>query len=232
MKFKGFIETSFVDWDGKISSVLFTGGCNFRCPFCYNSSLVLTPGEVDDYPNEEILKFLGEHSDFIDGVAITGGEPTMHGEELIEFCRDMKKRGFLVKMDTNGTNPDVVQQMLDEKLLDFVAMDFKGPWEKYKEYAGVDADIEKIQKTFDIIKHSGIDYEFRTTLVPTLHSKGDIVGMAQYVRDANWVLQKFQPMGECINPEFSKIKKLFDEDMDEFTKAAKKHAKNVKWRGK
>lgn len=232
MNFKGFIETSFVDWDGKISSVLFTGGCDFRCPFCYNSSLVLTPEKNDDYPMEVILSFLKEHNDFIDGVVITGGEPTLHGYELVAFCREMKGLGLLVKLDTNGTGPQVIKLLLEENLVDFIAMDFKGPFSRYELYSGVNAPVDKIKESFEIIKNSSIDYEFRTTIVPTLHTNADIEQMAQFIGDENWILQKFQPKLECIDMKLSRVKKHSDERMEEIQQVARKYAKYVRWRGK
>jgi pyruvate formate lyase activating enzyme len=229
MQVKGFIETSFVDWDGRISSVVFTPGCNFRCPFCHNAGLVLNPEEHEDYPLEEIFKFLNKHNDFVDGVVITGGEPTLQ-PGLKEFCKKIKALGIGIKLDTNGTNPALLKELVNEKLVDYVAMDYKAPLADYKKAIGVETDTEKIKESASILMDSDVDYEFRTTVVPSIHTKDDIDKISQEINGANLlVLQKFFP-GHCLDSSLNSLKPQTDEEMEELKQTAEKNV-NAKWRG-
>ena len=229
MQVKGFIETSFVDWDGRISSVVFTPGCNFRCPFCHNAGLVLKPEEYEDYPVEEIFKFLKKHNDFIDGVVITGGEPTLQSD-LKEFCRAIKALGIGIKLDTNGTNPAVLKQLVDENLVDYVAMDYKAPIDEYKKAIGVDFDTGKVKESVSILMDSDINYEFRSTVVPGMHTKLDVEKISEELKGAKLlVLQKFFP-GHCLDPSLNSLKPQTDEEMEELKQTAEKNV-NAKWRG-
>jgi len=233
MEIKGFIETSMLDWDGKISSVVFTPGCNFKCPFCHNKDLVLDPEEFDDINEKDILAFIDERSDFIDGVCITGGEPTLHAD-LPEFCKTLKEHRLLVKLDTNGTNPEMLKNLLGAGLLDFVSMDIKAPLEqgKYDKAAGAAVDLERIKESIQLLINSTIDYEFRTTIVPSIHTKKDVEEITKHIAGAKrYVLQKFQPTN-CLNEELNKLKSQSDEEMEELASIAKNHVENTKWRGR
>lgn len=231
MILKGFIETSFVDWDGKVCSLVFTSGCNFKCPFCFNQALVLEPDALEDVPEQVVIDFMEKHKDFIDGVCITGGEPTIM-PELAGFCERVKEKGFLIKLDTNGSNPEVLQELIDKKLIDYIAMDIKGPWEKYSNFIGTEHNIEKIKKSAGILLNSGIDYEFRTTIVPSFHTKQVFEKTVSQVKGAKkYCLQKFQP-GMCLEPAYNEEKKQSDEEMEEFAKIARKYVETVKVRGK
>ncbi len=173
LKIGGLIKTSVIDYPGKVSAVIFTQGCNFRCPFCHNPELVLPEKFSPCIREEEILDFLKKRCGKLEAVVVTGGEPTVQ-KELIPFLRQIRELGYFIKLDTNGSNPDLLEESIYRGFVDFIAMDVKAPFEKYNVLAGVKVDIEKIKTSIDIIKKSGIDYEFRTTFVPSLLSKEDI----------------------------------------------------------
>ena len=232
MDIKGFVEVSFVDWDGKVASVIFLPNCNFRCPMCHNYRLITNPQEFETIPLERILSFLVKRRDFIDGVVITGGEPTIY-EGLPNFCRILKNSGFAVKLDTNGYNPEMLRKLIGEKLIDYVAMDIKSAVvkEKYDTAAGADVDVAKIKESIEILMKSGIDYEFRTTVVPTINTIHDISEIAALIRGAKkFVLQYFRPAG-AMDPNLRKLKSTSKEEMDALLQAARGHVKNTVIRG-
>lgn len=191
---RGIIETSFIDWDGKLVMVLYTPRCNLRCPFCHNNELLENP---DRYPEKKwasVRNLLKKHSDFLDGVCITGGEPLLE-PDLEDWMRKIKGIGKLVKLDTNGTMPDVLADLIQKKLVDYIAMDVKWPLKKgYSNATGVETDIKKIKQSIRIIMDSGLDYEFRTTVVPGIHTHDDVVEIARYLKGAKkYVIQQFAP---------------------------------------
>ncbi|MCA1766337.1 MAG: anaerobic ribonucleoside-triphosphate reductase activating protein [Desulfobulbaceae bacterium] len=192
---KGFIESSFIDWPGRTCAVLFLGGCNFRCPFCHNHPLVREPGELVSYPVEEVVSRLGPLRKWLGGVAVTGGEPTLDPDlpELLGIIRD---QGFQCKIDTNGSRPEVLARLLDDGLLDMVAMDVKTVLarDKYEQCAGTGVDLEKIAGSIELIKNSGIAHEFRMTVLPRYHSREDISAWAAYLgKDSALKLQNYDP---------------------------------------
>lgn len=210
MIFRGWQKTSLNEWPGKICSVIFVAGCNFRCPFCYNRDLVLYPEKLPLIKESEILEYCRKNKDLLDGVMITGGEPlkdqkpeTRNRKEtgdLSDFIEKLKKTGLQVGVETNGTNPEMVAYLIKNKLVDYLAMDIKAPLEKerYGQLTGVAADLEKIKESIRIIIDSKIDHEFRTTVVPGLLDKKDILGIIRSIRGARkYYLQKFQP-GETV----------------------------------
>ncbi len=231
MEIKGFIDISLVDWDGKISSVIFLPGCNMRCPFCYNATMVLHPKKMQTIPFEQIEEYLKKNRRWIDGAVITGGEPTIHND-LPELCRKIKGLGFLVKVDTNGTNPRMIRELIDKGLVDCIAMDVKAPLteEKYSKACGTNAKnlLKKIEETIDILLRSNVEYEFRTTMVPTLHKKGDIEQICQRIRGCRkYVVQNFKGDVETINPTFKKLKPFTDRKMKAFLTLARKLVSNT-----
>lgn len=234
MDFRGFIDTSFVDWDGRVSAVAFTGGCNLRCVYCYNFGLVLHPEKFDMVPADYILKYLEENNDFIDGLVITGGEPTLQ-PDLAGFCQIVKALGIAIKLDTNGTNPQSLQKLIDKGLVDYIAMDVKAPFDKGK-YSKIAATklnglFKDITTTAELIISSGIDHEFRTTVVPTHHTSEDIESIAFSLSGAKrYYLQKFQPHTRF--DELNTHPPQTDEEMEELTKTARKHIPTAEWRGK
>jgi pyruvate formate lyase activating enzyme len=231
MEIKGFIDLSLVDWDGKVASVIFLPRCNMRCPFCYNSSFVLHPESHPTIRFEGIMGYLKKNMGWVDGVAITGGEPTLHAD-LSELCSKLKEMGFLVKLDTNGTNPDIVKELIANGLVDYIAMDVKAPLmeEDYSKVCGVNAKniLGKIRETVRILLNSNVDYEFRTTVVPTLHTKEDIVKISHQIKGCRkYALQNFKGDIDPINPEFKKLKPFTDGEMLGFLEAAKKLVPNT-----
>lgn len=193
----GLNKTTLLDYPGRVAATVFTGGCNFRCPFCHNGGLVLEPSTGEAFSEEEILAFLMKRKKILRGVCITGGEPTMQAD-LPEFIRKLKEIGYQVKLDTNGYAPQVLERLLDEKLLDYVAMDIKNCREKYVMTVGMSGrensfQINRIVQSVELLKHSGIDYEFRTTVVKEFHDKQDIFMIAEWIKDCpRYFLQQFK----------------------------------------
>jgi len=189
----------------------------------------MTPEEFEDFDLNYIFDYLNSNKDFIDGVCITGGEPTLQ-KDLPEFCSKIKSIGMKVKLDTNGSNPEIVEKLIKEHLVDFIAMDVKNSFENYPKTIGVDFDVEKIKKTIKIIIDSGIDHEFRTTVVPSIHIKGEIVKIAEALKGCkSYVLQKFAPF-EMLDKNLMKQKTQSNEEMQELADAVSSIV-NVKIRG-
>lgn len=189
-KLAGLQKTTFIDYPEKIACIVFTQGCNFRCGYCHNPELFENKEPVLSVP--AFFEFLNKRKDKLDGVVITGGEPTLHGKDLIEFIKEVKTLGFLVKLDTNGTHPDVLQELLNENLLDYIAMDIKAPLAKYKTITQTDIDTKIIKKSIDMIMNSGVDYEFRTTIVKSQLSVEDLRQIGELIQGAKrYYMQKF-----------------------------------------
>ena len=198
MHLKGFEKFSLLDYDDKVSAVLFFGGCNMACPFCHNSDIVLRPNSTPDYPLEEAMEYLRQRKGLIDAVVVTGGEPTLY-PELFSLLRDLKNMGYLVKLDTNGTNPKMVKEIIDEGLVDYIAMDIKNSLEKYELTCGRHIDLFNVQESIKLTMNSGLDYEFRTTLVDNYHTLEDIKKIKALLKGAKkYRLQKFTDHGTCI----------------------------------
>ncbi|OGC23682.1 anaerobic ribonucleoside-triphosphate reductase activating protein [candidate division WOR-1 bacterium RIFOXYB2_FULL_42_35] len=233
LEIKGFFETSFLDWDGKIVSTLCVPLCNLRCPFCHNSGLIEHPQQYENIPLKHIEDFLLEHKDFIDGVCITGGEPCLHKDRgLFEFLKRIKGLGLLVKFDTNGTDPETLKRLIDQKLIDYIAMDLKGPLdERYDKLTGVKIDLAKIKQSIEIVRQCGLHYEFRTTVVPTLLDNNDIEVMAKAIAGADkFVLQQFVAEN-CWAESLRSIKPYEKEQLDEMVKVCQPHVANTIIRG-
>lgn len=202
MKFGGFEKCTLIDYPGKTACMVYTVGCNFRCPYCHNPELVeeTIDATIDE---EDVLKFLDTRHGLLDGIVITGGEPTMH-EELEHFIRKVKAKGFLVKLDSNGTNPAMLRRLFDEYLVDYIAMDIKSPLAKYSSIVARPVDVDKIQESVDLIMSSSLDYEFRTTLIKSLVSEDDVIAIGQEIAGAkHYYLQEFVPT-KILNPQLRK----------------------------
>jgi len=226
---KGFVQTSLSDWDGKIVSAVFLPYCNFRCPFCQNPGFIEKPQEYETIPVSRIVQFFKEHKGLVDGICITGGEPSLHKEKgLFEFMQTIKGLGLLIKLDTNGQDPDVLKKGIEGKLIDYIAMDIKGPLdERYYKLAGVKVDLEKIKQSIEIAK----PYELRTTVVPTLLSAKDIEDMARDLAGAKKiVLQQFVPEHAWAE-ELKAVAPFSRKEFEEMQKAAKKFVPNTSIRG-
>lgn len=193
MKIGGFQKVSLIDYPGKISAVVFTQGCNFRCPFCHNPELVDPERFANRIPEPDILAFLEKRKGRLDAVVITGGEPTLQSE-LIPFTIHLKAMGYLIKLDTNGALPDVLENMLGRRLIDYLAMDIKAPLERYGEITKTNTDVERIRRSISLIMGSGVDYEFRTTAVRSLLGLQELEAIGRLIPGAKrFVLQKFVP---------------------------------------
>lgn len=209
----GIQKFSTVDFPGFAVAAIFTIGCNMRCGYCHNPELVLPEQYVDTIPEQDILDFLATRIGKLDGVAISGGEPTMQ-EDLPNFIRKIKAMGFLVKLDSNGTNPDMLEALIDDGLIDFVAMDIKGSIERYSQIAARPVDTTAIQRSIDIIK-TRIPHEFRTTIVRTQLTPEDFEGIGKMVEGADrFALQYFQP-GTTVSPQFHRAKSFIDAEMEQ-----------------
>jgi pyruvate formate lyase activating enzyme len=230
---KGFIETSLIDWDGKVVSVIFLPGCNFRCPYCQNMDLVDHPEKFKTVPEERIFEYLESHRDFIDGVCITGGEPTIHKNKgLTEFIRHVKQEGFLVKLDTNGSDPDYLKELACSGLLDFVAMDIKAPLEDYNKAASVKVNTEAVKESIRFLLSGNIDHEFRTTVAPTITGIPEIEGISKLIAGAKkYVLQQFEPEN-CKDIYLRTLKPVETATMGKMLEIARKYIENVRYRGK
>jgi len=217
-------KTTLVDYPGRVAATIFLVGCNFRCPFCYSSELVL-PEKIKKQPKtseKELFDFLRERKGLLQGVVVCGGEPTCN-EDLPGFIRKIKEMGYLVKLDTNGSNPKMLKKLIEEKLVDYVAMDVKAPWGKYEKTVGTKVRIQDIEESIAMLKKGEVDYEFRTTVVPTLHSRGDIIEIAKWIGPAKrFYLQNFRPE-KTIDPQFEKIKPYPEEFLKELKKEISPH---------
>lgn len=202
---KGFIETSFIDWKKKLSSVVFTGGCNFRCPYCHNAGLVVSPEKLEDIPLDYIFLTLKKYKNWVDRIVITGGEPTIH-KGLFYLAGQLKAMGMQIKLDTNGSNPKAVKGLVSEGLVDYIAMDVKGPVERYRRWCGVEVDAARIEESIDYILEGNVDYEFRMTVVPFLHREEDVYEAAERIKTAKrFYIQEFRS-APTLDPSYADIK--------------------------
>lgn len=231
MKIKGFIKTTFIDYPGKIASMVFLPGCNFRCSFCFNPELIFESDKIEDVSEKEIFDFLEKQKKWIDAVVISGGEPTLQ-KDLYDFIRRIKKMGFLVRIYTNGTSPDALKKLIDEKMIDSIAMDIKAPLTEssYESITNTKGFLENVKRSISLVMNSELDYEFRTTVVPGLHSDEDIEEIAKYIKGANlFVLQKFLPEN-ALDTKLKKLKTQSDEEMQKLAEIAQHYVKKVTWR--
>jgi pyruvate formate lyase activating enzyme len=190
MKIGGFQKTSLLDYPDRISAIIWTSGCNFRCPFCYNKNLAL--GTAQLFPEDEILSFLSKRKTLLEGVVISGGEPLLHAD-IIDFVKKIKNLRLLVKIDTNGAYPEQLNELLEQQLIDYIAMDVKAPQKKYPQLTGVNTDLSKIEASINLLKTKAPAYEFKTTFIPGLLTKEDIIKIAQWLKGADtYFLQQFK----------------------------------------
>lgn len=227
---KGFQKLSLIEYPGKIVAIAFVGKCDFKCPFCYNIDLVKNYKKMPDIPEKKIIDFMSKRKRLLDGLVITGGEPTIH-KGLSKFIEKIKDMGFLVMVETNGSNPSMLNRLIKRKLVDYVAMDIKAPLEKYDKAAGVKVNKKKIQESIDIIRNSGIDYEFRTTVIPKLFKKEDAIAIGKWLKGSKrYYLQQFRP-DKTLDKSFEKVKSYPPEKLKEFARIMKPFFKFVKVRG-
>ena len=225
--FVGLDKLSLLDFEDRMSCVLFSKACNFRCPFCHNGFTVLESDET--IPWEEVMKYLKLRKGMLDAVVVSGGEPTLL-PGLIDKLKDIKSLGYEVKLDTNGTNPELVEEYIKTGLIDYVAMDIKNSEEKYAITSGVkQVPMDKIKQTIQLLMNSGIDYEFRTTLVNEFHKLEDIEGIGELIKGAKVLyLQKFVDRESCIQRGLHEVD---EETANRFKEILLKYVDKVELRG-
>lgn len=229
MNIGGFQKTSLLDYPDNISAIIWTIGCNFRCPFCYNKDIVL--GNVGTIPAEEILAFLKKRKGLLEGLVISGGEPLMQ-KDILEFVEKVKKIGYLIKIDTNGMYPEKLKELIDKKLIDYVAMDVKAPKNKYDKLSGVKIDITKIEKSIEIIRNSAPHYEFKTTFIPGLLTKEDIINIAKWLKGSKrFYLQQFKNDVNLVSSELQNVEPYSKEELIETLNDIKSYFENCDVRG-
>lgn len=228
MKISGFQKMTMLDFPGKIATTVFTYGCNMRCPFCHNASLVTEKCE-NEIPESEIFAYLEKRKGILDGVCITGGEPLLQSD-IKDFVIKVKRLGYAVKLDTNGTNPVLLKELINEKLVDYVAMDIKNSFLKYNESSGLKcADIVSIKESIDLLLENNVDYEFRTTVVKELHTIDDIIEIAKTIKGAKrYYIQVFIDSGNLICDGFTALPK---EDMEKMASETKQYVGVAEVRG-
>ncbi len=206
MDLRGWVRTSLIDYPEHIATVLFTGGCDFRCPMCHNADLVLRPGELPPVSEDDVWAFLSRRAGLVDGIVVTGGEPTIQAD-LLPFLRRARAQRVDIKLDTNGYQPDVLARLLEERLVDAVAMDVKAPLAKYPRLAGrADLDLGRLERSMALLRESSVRYEFRTTVVPGLLDVEDVEEIARWIAGAaRYVLQPFRPVG-TLDPALASVR--------------------------
>lgn len=203
MIINGLQKLTLLDYPGHTACTVFTAGCNFRCPFCHNAGLVTKIDGTDTIPTAEVLSFLEKRVGLLDGVCITGGEPLMQ-KDIDEFMVAVKAMGYKIKLDTNGSYPERLRDLIEKGLVDYIAMDIKNSKEKYSHTAGVEVVLSDIEKSIELIKNCGVDYEFRTTVVKGLHTPEDIIALAEWIAPAKrYFLQNFVDSGNLIGEGLS-----------------------------
>lgn len=199
MNIQGFQRLTLLDYPGKVACTVFTGGCNLRCPFCHNAPLVLSPAAQRSMEGE-VLSYLQKRRGLLDGVCVTGGEPLLQ-PELPRFLSAVRAMGYLVKLDTNGTLPAPLKALLVAGLVDYVAMDIKAAPEHYALAAGTDVDLARVRESVDLIRSSGVEHEFRTTVVRGIHTQADFEAIGQWLEGAErYFLQPFRDSGDILSP--------------------------------
>jgi len=230
LKIKGYQGTSLIDYPDKISSIIFTGGCNFRCPFCHNPQLVLDIEQLEDISLQNILNKLEKRKKFIDAVAITGGEPLLYPDILL-LIKEIKKFDFLVKIDTNGSFPETLKILLDSNSIDFVAMDVKSSLANYNKATGVDVNTDNIKKSINLLLNFTGSYEFRITIVPGIVSKEDIIEIRELIKGAkNLVLQQFRN-STTLDPVYGKIPPYSPKELKELGALFQGFVEKIHYRG-
>lgn len=231
----GLQKTTLIDFPGRVACTVFTIGCNFRCPFCHNRDLVIfelfEKSGIKNISEKDFWGFLESRKKVLDGVCITGGEPTLQ-IDLVDFCKKIKELGLEVKLDTNGSRPEVLEKLLNNKLVDYVAMDLKGVLEDYKKIVGVGMETDKIKRSMELILESGLKYCFRTTIVDGLHDERALKRLAEEIKLIGkskkvspkkivWLLQNFRPQN-CLDEKYLKKKSFEPEELEKFIRGLRK----------
>lgn len=229
MKIYGLNKTTLLDYPGKVAATIFLGGCNFRCPFCQNSSLVLNPSAQPEIPVKEVLSFLKKRKGILDGVCITGGEPTL-SPDLPELLREIRTLGYPIKLDTNGTHPDLLKTLTEQNLIQMTAVDIKACPDNYLALCGlVHPELDAVKETVEFLKNGTLDYEFRTTVIRELHSEKDFIEIGQWLTGAKaYYLQAYRDSEEVLQPGFSSYTR---KELEHFREILKRTIPLVELRG-
>lgn len=229
MNIYGFQKTTLLDYPGHVASTLFTGGCNYRCPYCHNSDLVLSPHKMTPIPLDDIFAHLKKRQGVLDGVCITGGEPTL-SSDLENFIARIKEMGYKIKLDTNGTNPDMLVRLHEKKLLDYVAMDIKHSHDQYNMVCNMkNFDIAPIDASVSFLMQGELPYEFRTTVVRELHTINDFESIGKWIAGANaYYLQPYRKSEQVIRPIFTSYSA---EELNDICSLLRKYITNTNVRG-
>ena len=231
MEIKGLAKTTLLDYPGHVAATLFVGNCQFKCPFCHNGSLVTKASQLPNIPLEEVYAFLEKRRGVLDGVCVTGGEPTFQ-PDLRELLYDIKSMGYLVKLDTNGSFPQRLEDLLRAGLLDYIAMDLKHSPEGYSRAAGIDAAplLPRIERSVSLLMHGKTPYEFRTTLVKGLHTPGDVERIAGWIAgDSPYFLQSYADSGDILSP--GGLDAFSEGELQQMLQLARKHCPKAALRG-
>lgn len=229
MQIRGLSKTTLLDYPGHVAATIFTGGCNFMCPFCHNGDLVLNPQVYPLLSDDDIFSFLEKRKQILTGICITGGEPTLQ-RDLPEFIKKVKGMGYLVKLDTNGYEPDILVNLGNKQLLDYIAMDIKSCKEKYSLSCGVkNIDIARIENSVTYLKSCGIPYEFRTTTVKGIHDEQDFIGIGQWLcGNSNYYIQNYKESDAVIEKRFEGFRMS---ELRNYQNTVKQYLPNTKLRG-
>jgi pyruvate formate lyase activating enzyme len=240
----GLQKTTLIDFPGKVACTVFTVGCNFRCPFCHNKDIVsqknFLAANLPPIKESEFFSFLHSRKKILDGVCITGGEPTLHSD-LMSFCEKIKQIGLAVKLDSNGSNPDKLKNLIKNNLVDFIAMDVKACFSDYKKAMGVNYPVSQMKKSIILILNSGLGYELRTTLVPKIHSQKSIIKLTKDLKQLakkikyplsklNYTLQSFRPQN-CLDPKYLKERTFSSQELKEILRLVKIILPKTKFKG-
>jgi len=229
MKIGGFQKSSLLDYPDEISAIVWTVKCNFHCPFCYNTDIV--DGNVELFSEKDVLDFLKKRQGLLDALVISGGEPLLQ-TDISDFCQKVKKLGYKIKIDTNGTFPEKLQELIDKKLIDYISMDVKAPVDKYNSLAGKKIDISKIKKSVKIIQQSNLDYEFKTTVVPGLLDKKDIIEIGKWLKGSKkYYLQQFKNDTAVISSDLETANPYPKDEILDFVENVKQYFDICKARG-
>ena len=229
MKIYGLNKTTLLDYPGKVAATIFLGGCNFRCPFCQNSSLVLNPSAQPEIPVKEVLSFLKKRKGILDGVCITGGEPTL-SPDLPELLQEIRTLGYPIKLDTNGTHPALLKTLTEQNMIQMTAVDIKACPDNYPALCGlVHPELDAVKETVEFLKNGTLDYEFRTTVIRELHSKKDFIEIGQWLTGAKaYYLQAYRDSEEVLQPGFSSYTR---KELEHFREILKRTIPLVELRG-
>ena len=230
---RSIIETSLIDWDGKLTTVLFFDKCNYMCPFCQNWELLMHPEKFPIVEWSNVEKMLLAKRSWIDGVVLTGGEPLVNKKEVFDITSRIKGLGFLVKIDTNGAYPEVLRELIEKGLVDYVAMDIKAPLdERYDNAAGKKIDLKALEDTISMLLSGQTDYEFRTTCVPRIIDTRTIEEIGMHIQGAKrWFLQQYVAVN-AYNEEYRKMNAVSKTEADNMLEIARRYVTDVRWRGK